>query len=74
MLLAAARQTQIIIATQSPLLLDNFSIDDIVVAKRHQGATSFERLREKDYQVWLEDLTVGDLWTHDIIQGGTSQE
>ena len=74
MLLAAARQTQIIIATQSPLLLDNFSIDDIVVAKRHQGATSFERLREKDYQVWLEDFTVGDLWTHDIIQGGTSHE
>ena len=41
MLLAAARQTQIIIATQSPLLLDNFSIDDIVVCRCSSTRLSF---------------------------------
>ena len=42
----AAKRTQVIIATQSPMLLDNFSIDDIIIAKRQQGATIFEHLKE----------------------------
>ncbi|NMA21669.1 MAG: AAA family ATPase [Lentisphaerae bacterium] len=70
----AAKRTQVIIATQSSLLLDNFAIDDIIVAKRNQGATTFERLKEKDYNVWLEDYSVGELWTRDIIHGGTIYE
>ncbi|MBO4631840.1 MAG: AAA family ATPase [Lentisphaeria bacterium] len=70
----AAKQTQVVIATQSPLLLDNFSIEDIIVAKRSQGATTLERLKEEDYNVWLEDYTAGELWTHDIIHGGTIHE
>ena len=74
MMITASRRTQLVIATQSPLLLDNFAIDDIIVAKRQHGTTSFERLRENDYNVWLEDFSVGELWTHDIIHGGTVHE
>ncbi|MBQ6472952.1 MAG: AAA family ATPase [Victivallales bacterium] len=74
MMISVSRRTQLVIATQSPQLLDNFAIDDIIVAKRHQGATSFERLRENDYDAWLEDFSVGELWTHDIIHGGTVHE
>ncbi len=70
----AAKQTQVIIATQSPQLLDNFAIDDIIIAKRANGATIFERLKEENYKVWLEDYTVGELWAHDIIHGGTNHE
>ena len=70
----AAKRTQVIIATQSPMLLDNFSIDDIIVAKRQQGATTLEHLKEEDYRVWLEDYSVGELWSHDIIHGGTIYE
>lgn len=70
----AAKQTQVIIATQSPQLLDNFGIDDIIIARRDKGATTLERLKEDDYKVWLEDYTVGELWSHDIIHGGTNHE
>ncbi len=70
----AANQTQVIIATQSPLLLDNFAIDNIIVAKRKDGATTFERLKEKNYNVWLEDYSVGELWVQDIIHGGAIYE
>ena len=70
----AAKRTQVIIATQSPMLLDNFSIDDIIVAKRQQGATTLEHLKEEDYRVWLEDYSVGELWSHDIIHGGSIYE
>ena len=55
-------------------LLDQFSIEDIIVARRKDGASTFERLKEEDYTSWLEDYTVGELWTKNVIQGGTSHE
>ncbi|MCQ2402520.1 MAG: AAA family ATPase [Lentisphaeria bacterium] len=71
---AASKQTQVIIATHSPLLLDQFAIEDIIVAKRKDGATSFERLQEKDYLHWLDEYTIGELWTKNVILGGTVHE
>ena len=71
---AAASRTQVIVATQSPLLVDQFSIGDIIVAKRKDGATAFERLNEKDYSAWLEDFTLGELWTRNVIEGGPTHE
>ena len=50
------------------------SIEDIIVARRKDGASTFERLKEEDYTSWLEDYTVGELWTKNVIQGGTSHE
>ena len=71
---AAATKTQVIVATQSPLLLDQFSIEDIIVARRQNGASTFERLNAGDYAHWLEDYTVGELWTKNVIEGGTVHE
>lgn len=70
----AAKRTQIIIATQSPLLLDQFSIEDIVVVNRKEGQSAFERLKRTDFNEWLEDYSVGELWTKNVIQGGTTNE
>lgn len=70
----AAKRTQIIVATQSPLLLDQFSIEDIVVVNRKEGQSSFERLKHSDFNEWLEDYSVGELWTKNVIQGGTTNE
>ena len=70
----AAQKTQVIVATQSPLLLDQFSIEDIIVARRKDGASTFERLKEEDYTSWLEDYTIGELWAKNVILGGTSHE
>ncbi len=71
---AAASRTQVIVATQSPLLVDQFSVGDIIVAKRKDGATVFERLNESDYSAWLEDFTLGELWTRNVIEGGPTHE
>ncbi len=70
----AARRTQIIVATQSPLLLDQFSIENIVVVNRKDGQSVFQRLAREDFNEWLEDYTVGELWTKNVIQGGTTYE
>jgi predicted ATPase len=70
----AAKRTQIIVATQSPLLLDQFSIEDIVVVNRREGQSTFERLKYTDFNEWLNDYSVGELWTKNVIQGGTNHE
>ncbi len=70
----AAKRTQLIIATQSATLLDYFAVEDVVVVKREQGASTFNRLNEADYHGWLESYTVGELWTKNVIAGGPSYE
>nr|WP_205632856.1 AAA family ATPase [Chlorobaculum limnaeum] len=70
----AAKRTQIMVATQSPLLLDQFSIEDIVVVNRRKGQSVFERLQRADFDEWLSDYSVGELWSRNIIAGGTSHE
>jgi len=71
---SAAKRTEIIISTQSPSLIDGFSIDDIIVTNRKEGATVFERLTEDDFTAWLENYSVGDLWAKNVISGGPSHE
>ena len=71
---AAARRTQVIVATQSPDLIDQFSIEDIVVVNRKDGQSTFERLNESDFSVWLEEYSVGELWTKNVIQGCPTNE
>jgi predicted ATPase len=70
----AAKRTQIIVATQSPLLLDQFAIEDIVVVTRKEGQSVFKRLKHADFNEWLEEYSVGELWTKNVIQGGTTHE
>jgi len=70
----AAQRTQVIIATQSPALIDQFSINDIIVVNRKEGASSFERLNENDFSEWLQSYSVGELWTKNVISGGPVYE
>ena len=66
----AATQKQIIVATQSPLLLNEFAIDDIVVAEMDaEGGTEFNRLEEKNFLQWLDEFKAGDLWQKNLIGG-----
>lgn len=70
----ASQRTQVIVATQSPALIDQFGIDDIIVINREKGASTFQRLKEKDFSEWLEDYSVGELWTKNVIAGGPVYE
>jgi predicted ATPase len=67
---SAAKRTQIILATQSPLLIDQFSINDIVVVNRKDDQSVFERLNKEDFEKWLEDYSAGELWLKNVILGG----
>lgn len=71
---AASERTQLIFATQSPLLIDCMKVENIVVVNRTDGASTFERLQEEDFKVWLETYSVGELWTKNIISAGAVHE
>lgn len=70
----ASKRTQVIVATQSPALIDNFKVEDIIVVNREDGASTFKRLEEKDFNVWLETYSVGELWSKNVISGGPVYE
>ncbi len=71
---SASNRTQVIVATQSALLINHFGVEDVVVAKRKDGATQFERLKEEDYRIWLDEYSLGELWEKNLIDGGPSYE
>ena len=53
----------------SDLLLDQFSIEEVVVVNRKEGQSTFERLQKSSFNEWLEDYSVGELWTKNVTQG-----
>ncbi len=63
-------ERQIIIATQSPLLVDTFDLDEIFVLDLKDGRTQIRKLNAQDYKVWLEDgYSTGQLWWKGIFGG-----
>lgn len=65
-----SRKKQVIVATQSPLLLNEFSVDDIAVAEMNEkGETEFRRLMSKDFLQWLDEFKAGDLWQKNLLGG-----
>jgi len=69
MIKKAASKAQVIIATQSVTLISNFSIEDLIVVGRNENQSTFHRLDEKDFDQWLEEYSVGELWEKNIIGG-----
>lgn len=70
----AAVDSQIIMATQSPTLLDHFEPEDVIVANRVGGEARFERLNAERLAVWLEDYSLGELWEKNEIGGRPGPE
>lgn len=69
LLRSAATRMQVIVSTQSVPLVNEFSLCDLIVVEREQGATVFKRLDEDDFSCWLEDYSVGELWEKNILGG-----
>lgn len=65
----ASEDTQVIIATQSPSLLDHFGPEDILVADRKNGGTEFTHLEPERLEVWLERYSIGELWEKNELGG-----
>ena len=70
MIKALAGDLQIIVATQSPLLVDVFDLDEIIVLDLDDNRTTFRRLDVDTYHEWLDDsFTPGELWQKNLLGG-----
>lgn len=69
LLRSASTRMQVIVSTQSVPLVNEFSIDDLIIVEREKGATVFKRLDEKAFETWLDDYSVGELWEKNILGG-----
>jgi predicted ATPase len=69
LLQTAALNTQIIAATQSPVLLDHFEPEQVIVAEREGSETTFRRLDRFKLEAWLEEYTLSDLWDKNVLGG-----
>ena len=62
------------LATQSPLLLDHFRPEEVLVAERVAGQTRFTRLDGSALATWLEDYSLGQLWEKNQFGGRPMRE
>jgi predicted ATPase len=73
LLKAASKRIQILIATQSPLLIDNLNIEDIVVINRTGRESVFSRLDAGSLKEWLDSYTISELWEKNVLGGRPSK-
>lgn len=69
MLRQAASRSQVLIATQSVTLMNQFTVDDIIVVEQHEGSSVFIRPDRDVLQNWLEEYSLGELWEKNLIGG-----
>ena len=71
---SASADSQVIVSTQSSLLLDHLEPEDVLVADRVDGATQFTRLDSSRLESWLEDYSLGQLWEKNELGGRPAPE
>lgn len=69
MIKSLSADRQVIVATQSPLLVDAFDLDEIIVLDLKNGRTESQILDHDEYKNWLTDYTTGELWQKNLLGG-----
>ena len=70
MVKALAQEKQVIVATQSPLLVDAFGLDEIIVLDLKDGKSELRKLNPDEFRIWIEeDFTPGQLWEKNLFGG-----
>lgn len=70
MIRSVAHDRQVIVATQSPLLVDEFGLNEIQVLELRDGRTEIKTLNPEEYGEWVEnDYTNGQLWRKNLLGG-----
>ena len=60
---------QIIVATQSSLLVDVFELEKLLVLRLDGDATTVQRPKSEDYREWLGECSTGQLWENNLLDG-----
>jgi len=67
---ATQNGSQIIIATHSPLLLNSFELDEILIFEKDENNSSIiSKKTEEDFEDWDEDFLLGQMWLRGELGG-----
>ncbi len=71
MIKAASKHVQVLIATQSQRLVDEFDLENIVIVERDNvsNSTTFQYKNPESLSSWLEDYSLSELWEKNVIGG-----
>ncbi len=71
MIKTASQHCQVIVATQSPRLVDEFSLEDIIVAEwdDKKNCSTFNKLNKEKLNEWLENYSLSELWEKNVLGG-----
>lgn len=64
-----SRHRQVIVATQSPLMLNEFDLGEIYVFDLKDGRTRVHRPDEEGLENWVEEYSTGEIWLTNLIGG-----
>ena len=67
----AAQKTQVLLATQSPRLVDEFSPDNVVIVERDENlhGSVFKKLDSEELAAWLNEYSFSELWEKNVLGG-----
>jgi predicted ATPase len=65
----AATHSQIFVSTQSPELVSQFKPRHIVVVEKKKGISTYHVQEEAKLKTWLDEFTMGEIWSHNLIGG-----
>jgi predicted ATPase len=66
---SVAHHTQVILATQSVSLVNQFTPEEILVLDRPGGVSDIRRLEQAEIAHWLDEYGLGDLWEKNVLGG-----
>jgi len=71
LLIEASHRMQLIVTTQSDILVDALTetSEAILVCEKHAGSTIMKRLKKEELAKWLEKYALGELWRMGEIGG-----
>ncbi|NMX04384.1 AAA family ATPase [Mobiluncus mulieris] len=70
----ASPERKIIVTTQSVTLANQFSLEELALVTRENGATVVNRPEPEDYTQWLDDYSVGQMWENNVLNVSPKRE
>ena len=69
MIRSLAHHRQVILATQSPLFVDEFGLNEIQVLDLEDGQTRIHTIAPEGFGEWLDEYSAGELWQKNLLGG-----
>ena len=66
---SVAQKHQVILATQSTVLLDQCMPEEVIVVEQEGGGTEFRRIEPEKLGAWLEEYSLSELWEKNVLGG-----